>query len=250
MEEVVLKYPLTIGEEMERDHKNDPFWRKTFTLKYIDRWEDLILNSEVRLDLHQMVMKALEHDLLMWPIGRLCLAHVHGCDDVELESSFSSKSVLEPTLLLKILRFILTEPELTTFIRKEEGRPLVASWFDKNFAWIDTDGNQVKLSEFIVKFSDFCLNNFFEQNHENGYTTVQLCVFTQMRSHDVLNCTKVIPFSGISAIQKPSHFREWPNPDGFTYQRDQLVMAVKQIREHFEMEANRPSIPPMTFNLN
>ena len=108
----------------------------------------------------------------------------------------------------------------------------------------------MRLTEFILKFSEFCLNDFFEENQEDGFTAAQLYVFTQLRPHDRSKCTKVIPFSGISAIQKSKPFSEWENKDGFTYPDSELERAVTAVREHFEKEANRPSILPLTFNLN
>ena len=235
---------------MMLNHQNDPFWRRTLILKTLDRWERLILESEVRLDLRLMVQKARHHDFLMWPIGRLAFAHPNGCDEVALDKDFSSKSILDSQLLLKVLRYFLTEPELTSFIKRESERSIVSSWFEENFSWKDTRGEEVRLTEFVLKFSDYCLQDFFEENQEEGYSSAQLYVFTQLRSHDRPNCTKVIPFSGISAIQKPDNFDKWPNKDGHTYPDSELIRAVKTVREHFEKEADRPSIPPMTFNLN
>ena len=251
MEEIVSEYQLTIGEEMDRDHKNDPFWRKKFILKLVERWEKLILRSGIRMDLHKMVSSALEDDLLMWPIGRMCFAHVNGVEEVDLDSDFSSKSILDPELLLKILRYFLSEPELSLFIKKEEGRrQCFPSWFDQKFSWCDMKGNEIRLSNFIVKFSEFCLSEFFERNHEEGYTATQLYIFTQLRHHENKECINVVPFSGMSAIQKKTYFDKWPNPDGFTYPDSARDRAVNSIRQHFEQQANRPAIPPITFNLN
>ena len=122
-----------IGAEMHCNHQNDLLWRRTWLLKTLDRWEKLIVKSEVRLDLRLMVSKALNHDFLMWPVGRLALSHPNGCKEVSLDTDFSSKSVLDNQLLLKVLRYFLTEPELTAFVKRETGRPTVSSWFDNNF---------------------------------------------------------------------------------------------------------------------
>ena len=250
MESVLSQYEHTIGEEMQLNHAQDPFWRRTYILKCIDRWENLILNSGIKLALPYMVDKALTHDMLMWPIGRMAFSHDDGCEEVELDREFTSKSILDHDLLLKILRLFLSEPELTAFIKREERKPLLTSWYDTKFAWVDTDGKEIRLTNFIVKFSDFCLKRFFEANHEEGYSSAQLYVFTQFRRHDVSNCTRSIPFTGLTAIQKTIPFEDWSHVDGHTYSDDSLREAVTQIRSHFEAMANRPSIPPMTFNLN
>ena len=75
-------------------------------------------------------------------------------------------------------------------------------------------------------------------------------MFTQFRDHDVNECVRLVPFSGLSAIQKKEPFETWAHPDGHTYSMSDLQDTVEQVKSHFEAKANRPAIPPITFNLD
>ena len=250
MEEIINAYDASINTEMILEHQNDPFWRRTYILKCLDRWEHLISNSEIRMDLGEMTMRAFEDGMLMWPLGRAAFAHESGCDEVELDTNFTSKSFVDRNLLLKFLRFMVSEPELSEFIRREERKPVLSNWYDEKFAWKDTEGNEVRLTNFILKLSEYGLNEFFSNHDEKGYSATQLYIFTQTRHHDIRKCPRVLPFSGLSAIQKPIYFDEWPHPDGFTYSEQRLEQTISLVRQFFERKADRPIISPLSFNLN
>ena len=250
MKRIADVYDETIGQTMEHMNLEPREWRKRFVLECLTRWEFTIRNSPVKLDINEMLMKALTQDKLMWPVARVVFQHEIGGSESKLLSEYTTDSFLSGEICENVLKIFLSEPELTDFVRRQEGLRMVSNWYRENFSWQNEKGDKIRLTNFMAKSTDFVLSEFFGRHNDPGFSSIQVYAFTQMREHSRPKCTNVIPFFGISAIQKSENIDQWESPDGFDYSESHLDDVIDRVKTHFTILANRPPVPCIVFKLD
>ena len=244
------QFPDSVGTEMENYEKNDPDWRKIFARKILDRWEAWNRFVDIEMDLNEMKNNALERDVLMWPLAKAVFKHDEDGQNAKLVKDFTSNSFLKVQECLKILKFVLSEPELGDIIEREEGKMLITDWYESDFAWEFTDGEEVTLSSLMIQLTSFCLSEFFDSNRDEGYSSIQVYMCTQFRDHTDRNCTNLRPYFGMCTIFKKEGEMDWTRPEGFRYSGLDVNRAYNIIRDHFLKVSKRSSIQPLIFNLD
>ena len=243
-------YPLSVSAEMKRLDDNDPNWRKIFIQKVLRRWETWIRFAGIGMDLNEMKNNALERDVLMWPLAKAVFKHDADGQNARLVKNHTSQSFLRVNECLKILGFILSEPELGEIVDREEGKLIITEWYETNFLWEFTDGEEVTLSSLIVSLTSFCLSEFFDNNRNEGFSSIQVYMCTQFRDHTDKNCTNLRPYFGICSIFKRAEEMDWDEPEGFMNSEADKDRAYEFIRDHFLKVSERSSIQPLIFNLD
>ena len=240
----------SLATEMKILDKADPNWRKIFMQKVLNRWKEWLKVSDVEMDLTEMKIKALEKNSLVWPVARIMLHHDCDGQNARIDKKFTSQPFFDRDECLKLFQFILSEPELSYIINREEGKNRSTDWFDDEFSWEYTTGEEVVMSCLMVNLTSFCFEGFFRQNRNKGISTFQLYMVTQFRQHSDKNCTNLNPYFGISAVYKEPSNMNWEAPDGFDNSELSKSRIIETIREHFEKLIDRPKIGLMTFNLD
>lgn len=249
-DEFFAMFPESVGAEMKRISEDDPDWRRIFIQKVVRRWEMWTRFVEIEMDLNEMKNKALEKDVLMWPLAKAVFKHEEDGQNAKLVKDFTSQTFLKVRECLKILSFALSEPELGEIIAREEGKMVITDWYESYFSWEFTDGTEVTLSSLMIQLTTFCLSEFFEFNRDAGYSSVQVYMCTQFRDHTVKNCTNLRPYFGMCTIYKKEEEMDWSRPEGFSNSGLDKERTFEFITNHFTKVSERSSIQPLIFNLD
>ena len=244
------RFEKSIAAEMKVIDENNPNWRKIFMGKVLARWRSWSEWSEIQMDLTEMVTKAVEKNALMWPLARIVIAHDSDGQNPSIVKDYTSEEFLDRQRALKLFKFILSEPELSYILAREEDKFRFSDWYDTEFTWEFTSGEKLTLSRLMVNLTSFCLSSFFERNRDMGFSTFQLYMVTQFRSHSEKVCTSLNPYFGMSAVFKKPEDMNWENPDGFENSGLAISRTFETIDKHFEDFSKRPEIGPLIFELD